>query len=56
MKLLVRVSVVALVVAGAVASNFTSQTHAAALSSHNTMVVSSAIPIPSCAPGSDCLP
>jgi hypothetical protein len=56
MKLLVRVSVVALVVAGAVASNFTPKTHAAALPSHNTMVVSSAMPIPSCAPGSECIP
>jgi hypothetical protein len=56
MKLLVRVSVVALVVTGAVASNFTSKTHAAALPSHNTMVISRGMPIPSCAPGMDCIP
>jgi hypothetical protein len=54
MKLLVRVSVVTLVFAGALATNFTSKINASALSSHNTMVISSAMPIPSCDPGSAC--
>jgi hypothetical protein len=56
MKTLLRISVVTLVFAGAAASNFTSKTHAAALPSPNTMVISSAMPIPSCEPGQACLP
>jgi hypothetical protein len=54
MKLLVRVSVLTLVFAGAVATNFSSKTQAAALVSRNTMVISRAMPIPSCEPGERC--
>ena len=57
-KLMIRVSVVGLVLAGAAASAFTPKTHtvsAAVVATHNTFVVSSAIPIPSCSPNDGCI-
>jgi hypothetical protein len=51
MKLLVRISAVSLVVAGAFASSMTPKVQASAVVNHNTMVTSSAFPIPSCDPG-----
>ena len=57
MKLMVRVSIVGLVLAGAAASSFTPKAHTvdAAVASHNTLVVPSAIPIPSCSPNDGCI-
>ena len=58
MKLMVRVSIVGLVLAGAAASSFTPKAHtvdAAVVASHNTLVVPSAIPIPSCSPNDGCI-
>ena len=57
-KLMIRVSVITLVLAGAAASAFTPKTHAAnatVVAVHNTLVVSSAIPIPSCNPDGGCI-
>ncbi len=57
-KLMVRVSIVGLVLAGAAASAFTPKTptvNAAAVATHNTLVVSSAIPVPSCSPNDGCI-
>ena len=57
MKLMIRISVVALVFAGAAASSFTpkTQTNAILPVAHNSMVISNRMPIPSCEPGSECI-
>ena len=58
MKLMVRVSVIGLVLAGAAASAFTPKTHAvnsAVIATHNNLVVVSAIPVPSCSPNDGCI-
>ena len=57
MKLIVRVSVIGLVLAGAAASTLTPKTvtaNAAVVASHS-LVVSSAIPVPSCSPNDGCI-
>ncbi len=57
-KLMIRVSVVGLVLGGAAASAFTPKTHtvsSAIVATHNTLVVPSAIPFPSCAPNDGCI-
>ena len=56
MKLMVRISIVALVFAGAAASAFTPKTQNGLFASHNSLVISSNLPIPSCAPGDGCTP
>ncbi len=57
MKLMIRLSVVGLVLAGAAASAFTAKTPASstAVASHNTLVISGAVPIPSCSPHDGCI-
>ncbi len=58
LKLMVRVSIIGLVLAGAAASAFTPKTHmvnSAVVASHNTVVMPSAIPFPSCAPNDGCI-
>ena len=50
-KLLVRASVFTLVLAGVVASSLTPKTHASTAVTRNSMVVASALPVPSCDPG-----
>ena len=55
-KLMIRLSVVTLVLAGAAASTFTPKTQAthAVITTPNVMVLSASIPVPSCQPGYTC--
>jgi hypothetical protein len=51
MKLLARIAAVSLVFAGALASSMTPKTHTTPVVSPNSMIISSAMPVPNCDPG-----